>query len=346
MIETIKTWDEVKQFCDEYEKEEQKEYFWEKLFNAVDFSSEELKRFTVEIHGNKFHSSITAGYAQAIIDFQDRFYKVLKTLDTGKVPTRKSTNIPQMFFTISEGCSKIQSDDLPKEMPSNIREFGKLDTKSQLIVAFIIIVYIVSGNIGGYFSKEIESIEKIDLAKIQLEDKISERENLQKLLASEKFKTTIAYAKESGVAIRSSIIKNTPVDEVDSIKLPTETISKTQIIDEQRKNPIEKTAEIKTLDFKVLNLSGSFSTQKLKARVQLIEDPKLVITLSSELLDEDTETNVSDDDEEHLLQESDMDILWEAQKHNKTVSVMGNFFYDENKNLIRGVMWSASAKEY
>ena len=80
MTATIKTWDEVRDFCLTFDKKEQDGNFWEKLFNSVDFNSDELKRFSIEIHGSNFKSTITSGYAQSIIDFQDCFYKVLKTL--------------------------------------------------------------------------------------------------------------------------------------------------------------------------------------------------------------------------------------------------------------------------
>ena len=61
-----------------------------------------------------------------------------------------------------------------------------------------------------YFSNKFEYLEKVDLTKIQLEDKESERKNLQQLLSSDKFKITLDYAKESNKSIRKSFI-NAPL---------------------------------------------------------------------------------------------------------------------------------------
>ena len=344
MTATIKTWDEVRDFCLTFDKQEQDGNFWEKLFNSVDFNSDELKRFSIEIHGSNFKSTITSGYAQSIIDFQDCFYKVLKTLDTGKIPLRKPMNSTQMFFTISDGCSKIETEDLSKEMSSTVREFGKLGTKGQLILAFVVTAYIASSGINEYFSNKFEYLEKVDLTKIQLEDKESERKNLQQLLSSDKFKIALDYAKESNKSIRKSFIKNTPASEVDFIKFPSETLSKAQIINEQQKGHTEKRAEIESYDFKVLNLSGSFSTKKLRAKVQLVNDPETEVTLTSALFDEEYDSEI-DSVDEYSLQESDIDVLWNAQKHNKPVRIWGNFVYDQNNKLMKGVIWTVTAVE-
>lgn len=345
MVTTIKTWEDIKQFCTEYDKLRESDNFWEKLLNTVDFNSDDLKHFTFEIHGDKFKSSITAGYAQSIIDFQDRFFKIIKSLETGTISSRKVANTAQLFFTVSEGCTNTKSGDLYQYIPESIKEYGKLTKTGQLILGFIVISCFIAWGVNNYFEKNFEYLEKIELAQIASQDRESERENLQKILASDSFKNTVKYAHESSTEVRASFIKNTPVNEVESIKFPTETLTKSQIIDEQKTNPIEKRSEIKTLDFKVLNLSGSFSKQKLKARAQLVSDPSIVINLSSELLDEEDDSALSENDDEHLLQESDIDILWDAQKHNKIVSIMGNFFYDQENKLIKGAMWSISRKE-
>lgn len=50
MVTTIKTWEDIKQFCTEYDKLGESDNFWEKLLNTVDFNSDDLKHFTFEIH--------------------------------------------------------------------------------------------------------------------------------------------------------------------------------------------------------------------------------------------------------------------------------------------------------
>ena len=229
-------------------------------------------------------------------------------------------------------------------MSSTVREFGKLGTKGQLILAFVVTAYIASSGINEYFSNKFEYLEKVDLTKIQLEDKESERKNLQQLLSSDKFKITLDYAKESNKSIRKSFIKNTPASEVDFIKFPSETLSKAQIINEQQKGHTEKRAEIESYDFKVLNLSGSFSTKKLRAKVQLVNDPETEVTLTSALFDEEYDSEI-DSVDEYSLQESDIDVLWNAQKHNKPVRIWGNFVYDQNNKLMKGVIWTVTAVE-
>jgi len=272
------------------------------------------------------------------------FFKVIKTLDTGKIPQRKPTNVPQLFFTISEGCSKIRLEDYAKFFGAICRSFEELGPFGKKLVAFCIVFALVGLMAKDGASLYFDHLEKTNFTEIFTADRQAEREHVERLVLSENMKTTMNYANNVRPEIRKSFIKNTPVNEVDSIKFPTETLSKDQIIEEQQQTHIETRAAIETHEFKILNLSGSFTTKKLRAKVQLIDDPKVQITLTSELFDEEYDSEL-ESEEEHLLQESDIDILWEAQKHNKNVEIWGNFVYDQSDKLMKGVMWTIKAKE-
>lgn len=351
MVTTIKTWEEFNNFCKENSQLSPKD-FVNSLFSKIDLDSDFIHHYEIKIKGDNFHSSITTGYAASLIDLQDNFYKLLLTLSKGNIPVRKSKNLPQMSFTVTDGCSILKSEDLINSFKELVSEFRMLTPVSQTIIAVTVIGCFICNEYFDYKKVDVKTLKEVQMAKLELEkyktekqDRNEERKIFADIVDSKKFTASLEYASQAGKLVRNSFIKNTPVNEVESIKFPTETLTKSQIIDEQKTNLIEKRSEIKTLDFKVLNLAGSFSKQKLKARAQLVSDPSIVINLSSELLDEEDDSALSENDDEHLLQESDIDILWDAQKHNKTVSIMGNFFYDQENKLIKGAMWSISRKE-
>ena len=81
-------------------------------------------------------------------------------MESGTIPSRKVTKSSQLFFTISEGCTNTKSDDLYQYVPKSIKEYGKLTTKGQIILGFIVITFFIAWGTNHYFEKNFEYLEK------------------------------------------------------------------------------------------------------------------------------------------------------------------------------------------
>lgn len=131
-MKKISNWKEFNDFCKDNSCLEGKEFI-KKLFSEIDLKSEFIHYYEIKVKGENFHSSITTGYAASLINLQDNFYKLLITLNKGKIPIRKNKNMPQMSFSVTEGCSIFRSEDLLKIFREFISEFKVLSPISQII---------------------------------------------------------------------------------------------------------------------------------------------------------------------------------------------------------------------
>lgn len=346
MPASIKSWKEFNNFCKENAQLSPKD-FVNSLFSKIDLDSDFIHHYEIKIKGDNFHSSITTGYAASLIDLQDNFYKLLLTLSKGNIPVRKSKNLPQMSFTVTEGCAILKSENLINSFKELVSEFRMLTPVSQTIIAVTVIGCFICNEYFDYKKVDIKTLKEVQMAQLELEkyktekqDRNEERKIFADMVDSKKFTASLEYASQAGKLVRNSFIKNTPVNQIESLTLPTEILSKNQIIDEQQGKSIEKTSSIENLKFKILNLSGSIQKGKMKAKVCLADNPNVTLTLNSDLFDEYSDDT---DDEGHSLTENDIDVLWNAQKHSEIVNIYGIFFYDQNNKLLRGTMWEVTA---
>lgn len=234
------------------------------LLSKVDLNSKDLWSFSFAITGSKYHGSINANYSQCLVDIQSEFDSIAKKL---RVP--KQT----IFFEVKEGCSFIQTNDLKDIVEGFIKKaFSKMSSNQITAVVILSILCIT-----GYYcwDKYEENKQIIQLKQLEIQEKNSYQDSIKSILDN-KLEKLIKETTQANQNITKSIIKQTPIDEVDCLDINSKHYTKSDIASLQNRNlnPSIETESHVIEDYKIQEIKF-LNNNTIRLTVKSIKNPKL-----------------------------------------------------------------------
>lgn len=234
------------------------------LLSKVDLNSKDLWSFSFAITGSKYHGSINANYSQCLVDIQSEFDSIAKKL---RVP--KQT----IFFEVKEGCSFIQTNDLKDIVEGFIKKaFSKMSSNQITAVVILSILCIT-----GYYcwDKYEENKQIIQLKQLEIQEKNSYQDSIKSILDN-KLEKLIKETTQANQNITKSIIKQTPIDEVDCLDINSKHYTKSDIAILQNKNLVTsiETESHVIEDYKIQEIKF-LNNNTIRLTVKSIKNPKL-----------------------------------------------------------------------
>ncbi len=234
------------------------------LLSKVDLNSKDLWSFSFAITGSKYHGSINANYSQCLVDIQSEFDSIAKKL---RVP--KQT----IFFEVKEGCSFIQTNDLKDIVEGFIKKaFSKMSSNQITAVVILSILCIT----GYYCWDKYEGNKQIiQLKQLEIQEKNSYQDSIKSILDN-KLEKLIKETTQANQNITKSIIKQTPIDEVDCLDINSKHYTKSDIAILQNKNLVTsiETESHVIEDYKIQEIKF-LNNNTIRLTVKSIKNPKL-----------------------------------------------------------------------
>ena len=240
-IEEIKNWNDLTLYLNSTNLSENSLL---EIINAEAIKTDNFKKYSIHVKGDAYNSTINANYATAIVDFQKNFDSLI-----GKLQKKGHKRQHLVSFQVEKGSSNFISENIQNILENVITEaFPKMSSEQ----VYYLCVFVIGGLAGCYllpkclqlfldfYNKKGEQSKDLELLSIT--------KNLTELLSDKKVEKVLSEAEKCGENCKNSFLMNTPANTVDSIEINGKTYSRADVIQYQKPQTEEPTANYSITD--------------------------------------------------------------------------------------------------